>query len=91
MVLSHNFGVNHAKDVTAPVESLVRRTRLRLRAMPQISLNLQKMAHFWIGNSSLPSMKPWMGTSDAYLLKNIYKNTAMNYILSLIYETYALP
>jgi len=35
-------------------------------------------------------MKPWMGTSDAYLLKNIYKNTAMNYIFTLIYETYAL-
>jgi len=38
----------------------------------------------------MPSMKPWMSTSDAYLLKNIYKNTGMDYIFSLIYETYAL-
>jgi hypothetical protein len=89
MVLFRNLGVNHAKGVTG-LESLVRRARVRLRAMPQIFLNLQKMALFWIGNSSVSSMKPWMGTSDAYLLKNIYKNTAMNYIFTLIYETYAL-
>jgi hypothetical protein len=63
MALFSNFGVNHAKDVTGLAESLVRRTRVRLRAMPLISLNLQKIAHFWIGNSSVPLMKPWMGTS----------------------------
>ena len=44
MALFRNFGVNHAKDVTGLAESLVRRTRVRLRAMPLISLNLQKMA-----------------------------------------------
>jgi hypothetical protein len=54
MALFSNFGVNHAKDVTGLAESLVRRTRVRLRAMPLISLNLQKIAHFWIGNSSVP-------------------------------------
>jgi hypothetical protein len=50
MALFRNFGVNHAKDVTGPAESLVRRAGGRLRAMPQISLNLQKIAHFWIEN-----------------------------------------
>jgi len=49
MALFSNFGVNHASGVTG-LESLVRRTRVRLRAMPLISLNLQKIAHFWIGN-----------------------------------------
>ncbi|MFZ1956166.1 MAG: hypothetical protein WAU34_11775, partial [Desulfobacterales bacterium] len=44
MALFSNFGVNHAKDVTGLAESFVRRTRVRLRAMPLISLNLQKMA-----------------------------------------------
>jgi hypothetical protein len=27
-----------------------------------ISLNLQKIAHFWVGNLSMPFMKPRMGT-----------------------------
>jgi hypothetical protein len=49
MALFRNFGVNHALGVTG-LESLVRRTGVRLRAMPPISLNLQKIAHFWIGN-----------------------------------------
>jgi hypothetical protein len=62
MALFRNFGVNHAKDVTGLAESLVRRTRVRLRAIPPISLNLQKIAHFWIGNLSVPLMKPWMDT-----------------------------
>ena len=31
--------------------------------MPQISLNLQKIAHFWIGNLIVPLTKPWMDTS----------------------------
>jgi hypothetical protein len=38
----------------------------------------------------VPSMKPWRGTSYAHLLKNIYKNIGMNYIFTLMYETYAL-
>jgi hypothetical protein len=46
---SGQVGVNHAFGVTG-LESLVRFTRVRLRAMPPISLNLQKMAYFWIGN-----------------------------------------
>jgi hypothetical protein len=49
MALFRNFGVNHADGVIGP-ESLVRRKVLRLRAMPLISLNLRKIAHFWIGN-----------------------------------------
>jgi hypothetical protein len=61
MALFRNFGVNHAKDVTGLAESLVRHTEVRLRAMPLISFNLQKIARFWIGNSSVPLMKPWMG------------------------------
>jgi len=49
MALFRNFGVNHALGVTG-LESLVRLTGVRLRAIPLISLNLQKMAYFWIGN-----------------------------------------
>jgi hypothetical protein len=45
MALFRNFGVNHAFGVTG-LESLVRRTKVRLRAMPPISLNLRKIAHF---------------------------------------------
>jgi hypothetical protein len=50
MALFSNFGVNHAEggQVTPKAdkagESLVQRTRVRLRAMPPTSLNLQKMA-----------------------------------------------
>jgi hypothetical protein len=61
MALFSDFSVNHAKDVTGLAEMLVRRTRVRLRAMLLISLNLQKIAHFWIGSSSVPLNKPWMG------------------------------
>jgi hypothetical protein len=43
MALFRNFGVNHALGVTG-LASLVRRTKVRLRAMPQISLNLRKTA-----------------------------------------------
>jgi hypothetical protein len=49
MALSRNFGVNHAFGVTG-LESLVRHTKVRLRAIPPISLNLREIAHFWIGN-----------------------------------------
>jgi len=45
MAVFHNFGVNHAMGVTG-LESLVRRMRVRLRAMPLIFLNLQKISHF---------------------------------------------
>jgi hypothetical protein len=58
MALFRNVGVNHAFGVTG-LELLVRRTRVRLRAIPPISMNLQKIAHFWIGNYGpriLPNM-----------------------------------
>jgi hypothetical protein len=29
--------------------------------MPLITFNLQKIAHFWIGNLPVPAIKPWMG------------------------------
>jgi hypothetical protein len=32
--------------------------------MPLISLNVQKIAHFWIGNLSMPFMKQWMGNRE---------------------------
>jgi len=32
--------------------------------MPLISLNLRKIAHFWIENSPVPSIKLWMGTNS---------------------------
>ena len=57
---SGQVGVNHVFGVTG-LESLVRHTVVCLRAMPLISLNLRKMAHFWIGNLSMPYMKPQMG------------------------------
>jgi hypothetical protein len=57
---SGQVGVNHVFGVT-DLESLVRHTVVCLRAMPLISLNLRKMAHFWIGNLSMPFMKPRMG------------------------------
>jgi hypothetical protein len=34
MALFRNFGVNHAKDVTGLAASLVRRKKVRLRAIP---------------------------------------------------------
>ena len=43
IALFRNFGVNRRN-------LLVRRTTVRLRAMPPISLNLRKIANFWIGN-----------------------------------------
>jgi len=43
-------------------ELLVRRTRVRLRVMPLISLNLLKIQHFWIGICSVLLLKPWMDT-----------------------------
>ena len=59
---SGQVGVNHAFGVTG-LESLVRLTRVCLSAMPLISLNLRKIAHFWIGNESVPFMKLRMGTN----------------------------
>jgi hypothetical protein len=63
MALFRNFGVNHAKDVTgrcgiacAAYKSMPPRNSL-------ISLNLRKIAHFWIGNVSVPFIKPRMDTS----------------------------
>jgi hypothetical protein len=56
MALFRNFSVNHAKDVTGPAESLVRHAVACLRAIPPISLKLQKIAHFWIETGFL--MKP---------------------------------
>jgi len=54
MALFRNFGVNHAKDVTGLAESLARRAQVRLFVMSLISLNWRIIAHFWIGNSSVP-------------------------------------
>ena len=45
--LFRNFGVNRRN-------LLVRRTKVRLRAIPPISLNLRKIANFWIGNAKIP-------------------------------------
>ena len=54
MALFRNFGVNHTegvpKDVTVLRNRLGGFTIVRLRAIPLISLNLQKIAHFWIGS-----------------------------------------
>jgi hypothetical protein len=66
MALFRNFGVNLAEGgqvggiACAAYTSTPPRNSL-------ISLNLQKIAHFWIGNLSVPFMKPRMGTR----LKNI--------------------
>ena len=32
--------------------------------MPLISLNWRKIAHFWIGNASVPLIEPRMGTNE---------------------------
>jgi hypothetical protein len=37
MAFFRKFGVNHTKDVTGLADSLVRRTKFRLRAMPFIA------------------------------------------------------
>jgi hypothetical protein len=57
------FRVNHAFGVTG-LASLVRHPAVRLRAMPPISLNLGKIAHFWIATLSVPFMEPWMGNRE---------------------------
>jgi hypothetical protein len=59
---SGQIGVNHAKDVTGLAESLVRLTEVSLRTIPPISLNLQKIAYFWIGNCLVLLMNPWIDT-----------------------------
>jgi hypothetical protein len=43
-------------------EMLVRHAGVRIRAMPPICFNLQKIARFWIGNSPVPTIKPCVGT-----------------------------
>jgi hypothetical protein len=58
---SEQVGVNHAFGVTG-LELRVLLTRIRPRAMPPIFLNLQKSAHFRIGNSSVRLLKLWMDT-----------------------------
>ena len=62
MVLFHNLGVNHAKDVTgrcgiafAVYTSTPPRNSL-------ISLNLRKIGYFWIDKRISVLMKPWTGT-----------------------------
>jgi hypothetical protein len=77
MALFRNFGVNHAKGVTGPAESLVRHTGVRLRAMPPISLNLRKIAYFWIGNISVPLIEPLIGTEENRCQSRKTKMTAM--------------
>jgi hypothetical protein len=61
MALFSNFGVNHAKDVTG--------LRNRLCGVHEYAsaqfldfLELAENGDFWIGNESVPLMKPWMGT-----------------------------
>jgi hypothetical protein len=77
MALFRNFGVNHAKDVTGLAESLVRRTKVRLRAMPLISLNLRKNIHFWIGNLFAPFIRkrtkpvPTIGYQEGRLRRSL--------------------
>jgi hypothetical protein len=71
MALFRNFGVNHADGVTG-LESLVRHTRVSLRAMPLISLNLRKIAHFWTENVSVLFIKPRMDTISAAHVSNHY-------------------
>ena len=63
MALFRNFDVNHAFGETG-LESLVRHTVVCLHAIPPISLNLRKIAYFWIGNLPVPIMKTWMVTRE---------------------------
>jgi hypothetical protein len=62
MALFRNFGVNLAEGgqvggiACAAYSSMPPRNSL-------ISLNLRKIAHFWIGNLSVPFMKSRMGTN----------------------------
>jgi hypothetical protein len=62
MALFRNFGVNRAEGgqvggiACAAYTSTPPRNSL-------ISLNLQKIAHFWIGNLPVSFIKPWMGTN----------------------------
>ena len=83
MALFRNFGVNHALCVTG-LESLVRRTGVRLRAIPPISLNLQKIAHFWIGNLPVPLMKLWMDTNSYHWHQYRSITGASDYFLRIL-------
>jgi hypothetical protein len=57
MALFRNFGVNHTEGVTKDLAGLGNLlggiTIVRLHAMPLISLNLRKIAQFWIGSIHL--------------------------------------
>jgi hypothetical protein len=59
MALSRNFGVNHAEGGQVGGIACA-----AYRSMPprnsMISLNLRKIAHFWIGNLSVSFMEPRM-------------------------------
>ena len=59
----------------------MRRTRVRLRAMLLVSLNLQKIAHFWIGNSSVPLNKPWMGTIQFPPMNHLFRRLHESHVL----------
>jgi hypothetical protein len=83
MSLFRNFDVNHADGVTA-LELRGRRTGLRPRAMPLISLNLQKIAHFWIENLPVPLIKPWMGTDEQHYMPLKSDGTMLKHISIVI-------
>jgi hypothetical protein len=61
MALFRNFGVNHAEggQVGGIACAAYMSTPPR---NPLISLNLQKIAYFWIGNLLVPFMKPRIDT-----------------------------
>jgi hypothetical protein len=62
MALFRNFCVNHAKDVTGRCGIACAAYTSMLPRNSLISLNLQKSAHFWFGNLSVPFINPRMGT-----------------------------
>jgi hypothetical protein len=51
---SGQIGVNHAKDATGRRIRFCGALKVRLSAMPPTSVTLQKIAHLWIGNGSVP-------------------------------------
>jgi hypothetical protein len=55
-----NFGVNHTKDVTGRGITCATYTNAPPRNAADI-LELAENGDFWIGTSSVPLMKPWMG------------------------------
>ena len=74
MALFRNFGVNHVFGVTG-LESLVRRTRVRLRAIHLISLKLAKNCLFRVNlklNYALIETADEHKLSEFQLFKTVY-------------------